>query len=284
MIRKRPTTVLGHPLDPKVITLAEETQRAFPSKELLIHPIQLAEKESGKADLDPKAPAVSMPEISGYIAIWIKREFSTEEFNAVLAEELIHHLQACHQFPEVISFKSIVSVPLEPYRSLLTRFRQDMCSIVYDIDAHREMKHRGIDLDPILREDLRNVRDAISEANSSPRKLRELREGRGKVRVFPQYLLWWFDLFKLDFHPYTNHWRKEINPWFWEHVNEGVMRTWEELTKFVQKHPIVNSLSAQRALTEISKTLLECVPTFRPKRVSGRSIQGLLITELVPVS
>lgn len=282
MSRKRLTTVLGHPLDPKVIALAEEVQGAFPSKELIIHPIQLAEKESGKT-VDSQAPAVSMPEISGYIAIWIKQEFSTEEFNAVLAEELIHHLQAYHQFPEVISLKSILGVTLDPYRNLLTDFRQDLCSNVYDIDAHREMKQRGVGLDPILRGDLTNVKHGISEASSSPQKLRQLRKGQGRISGFPQYLLWWFDLFELNFSLYVDRWRKEINPWFWEHINENVMRTWEELTMFVQRHPIVNPPSAQRALTEIFRTLLNSIPAFRPKRVSGREIEALLVKQPVPV-
>ena len=282
MSGKRLTTLLSHPLDPKVIALAEEVQGAFPSKELLIHTIQLAEKESGKT-VDSQAPAVSMPEISGYIAIWIKQEFSTEEFNAVLAEELIHHLQAYHQFPEIISLEPISGVALEPYRNLLTGFRQDLCSTVYDIDAHRKMKQRGMGLDPILRGDLTNVRHAISEACSSPQKLRELRKGQGRISGFPQYLLWWFDLYELNFPLYVDRWKKEINPWFWEHINENVMRTWKELTRFVQRRPIVNSPSAQRALTEIFRTLPKCIPAFRPKRISGREIQALLVKQLVPV-
>lgn len=199
-----------------------------------------------------------------------------------MAEELIHHLQAYQQFPEITCLESMSCVSLEPFRNSLTNFRQEITSIIYDINAHLAMKQREISLNQILQSDLKNARNAIADANSSPQKLRELKEGKGKISGFPQYLLWWFDLFELGHYPYVDYWRKEINPWFCEHVNESVMRTWEELTGFIHQYPVIDPLSAQRALTEICMTLLNCVPTFSPKRTSGRSLQVLLMKDLVP--
>lgn len=37
-------------------------------------------------------------------------------------------------------------------------------------------------------------------------------KGTGRISGFPQHLLWWFDLFELNFPLYVDRWGKEINP------------------------------------------------------------------------
>lgn len=70
-------TIMGHKISSGVKKVISEVQRAFPSKKLLVHPYELAEEESGKR-VDPNALAVSMPEIDGYIAIWIVKRLETD--------------------------------------------------------------------------------------------------------------------------------------------------------------------------------------------------------------
>ena len=105
-----------------------------------------------------------------------------------------------------------MGVTFTQFASQLEAFCKNLVSIVCDLDAHFRMLDDGIDLETLLATDLRLVRNAIAESNSSQSKLAELRTGKATVSSFPTYLLWWFDLCELGFSKYVKFGTRKLDP------------------------------------------------------------------------
>lgn len=265
--------VLGHPLSKKVKELSSEVQTIFPNKRFHIDKPENAPKELGA--VQPDCDAFTRPDITEYIAIWIRTDLPNEEFNAVLAEELLHHKQAYEGFPEITNLR-----PLKPeinYRCFaeeIHTFGLEICSVICDLDAHRRMQTIPINIEPLLATDLRHFRNAIAEKNASEDSLKELKAGRATFTAFPKYLLWWFDLLELGFSKYVSAWQDEIRPWL-VNVMPDTLKRWDELTTFIHNNPIIDAESAKQAITVVCERLLSGVPTLEPKTTCGISVPSL---------
>ena len=77
--------ILGQLLNEKVQYLKSQVQALFPNKKYHIGKLEYATEEQGK-EVRTDCFAVSMPEITECIAIWINPDLPNEEFNGVLAE------------------------------------------------------------------------------------------------------------------------------------------------------------------------------------------------------
>lgn len=267
-------TIMGHCVSDELRKLFEEVECAFPSKRLLIHPYKFAERESGK-QVKPKAKAVSMPEIDDYIAIWIKQNLPTDEFNAVLAEEALHHLQAKEGWSEIRGLNLYLGSSAKSITDNLT-------STIFDLGAHQEMMRRRINLKPLLQDDMIRIKQAIRAAKGSSQTLRKLKGGRSRRCGFPDYLLWWFNLYALGIKPYRNEWKRKIRPWFDKHVNPNVMKEWDSLTGFVLQFSTLDANSARRIIVQTCQVLFGCNPILGPRGTSGRLLKCLLLNELIP--
>jgi len=267
--------ILGQMLNKKVQYLKSQVQARFPNKKYHIGKLANAMEEQGK-EVRTDCFAVSMPEITECIAIWINPDLPNEEFNSVLAEELFHHIQAFEQYPTIVGLNPVkLGVNFAPFASQLEAFCKNLVSIVCDLDAHSRMLDYGINLETILATDLRLVRNAIAEASSSQSKLAELRTGKATISSFPTYLLWWFDLCELGFSKYVKIWNEEIRPWFVQKLSKETMECWDELTEFIHNNPVTDSQSAERALRTICERLVCGTPSFAQIRTSGRSVPHL---------
>lgn len=98
--------ILEHPLNKKVQELKHQVQAIFPNKKYHIGKLANAMLEQDK-EVKKECFAVSMPEITECIAIWINPDLPNEEFNSVLAEELLHHMQAYEKFPTIVGLQAI---------------------------------------------------------------------------------------------------------------------------------------------------------------------------------
>lgn len=267
--------ILGHQLNKKVQDLKSQVQGIFPNKKYHIGKLANATEEQGK-EIKTDCLAVSMPEITECIAIWINPDLPNEEFNGVLAEELLHHMQAYEEFPTIVGLQPTkIGVNFAPFASQLEAFCKNLVSVICDLDAHSRMLNYGIDLESLLATDLRLVRNAIDESNLSESKLTELRAGKATVASFPNYLLWWFDLYELGFSKYVKIWNGEIRPWFAQTLSDDSIQCWGELTEFVHNNPVTDSQSAKKALRTICERLVCGTPIFASIRTSGRSVQSL---------
>lgn len=272
--------ILGHRISAGVQELVYEVLYAFPSKELLIHPYDLADVESGK-QVDPKAQAVSMPEIDEYIVIWIKPNLETEEFNAVLAEELVHHLQAKDGFCQISGLIPLPGFHYNPV-AIIKGFTDPLTSCVWDIASRSTIIEKKIDVSPLLKMDYRNAMHAINEAKSSPEKFEKLKRGEGRISNFPNYLLWWYDLSKLNIKPFSELWKDEVYPGFEDVMNYDVLNEWNELTSFVGEFDKIGKDDANQIMTKVCEQLIGARPVLERKRTRGRKLKELRITELVP--
>jgi hypothetical protein len=260
--------VLGQPLSQKVKELISEVQTIFPNKGFHIAKFEDASKELGSMQPMTDCIGASLPAITEFIAIWIRTDLPNEEFNAVLAEELLHHKQAYEGFPEIIDLRP------RGFTSEIDDFVMEISSIICDLDAHHRMKTTGLDIEPLLATDLRNIRNSIKLLNSSEANIAPLKAGLATVSYFPKYLLFWFDLCDLGFLKYNSIWQNEINPWFID-VMPDTLRRWDELTTFIHNNPIINAESAKKAITIICQSLLYRTPTLRPKITHGISFPYL---------
>lgn len=266
--------VLGQPIDKKINELMSEIQAIFPTKELHIRKLEDAAKELEVGAIQLDCDAFCDPAITNYIAIWIKADLPNEEFNAILAEELLHHKQAYEGFPEIIALQ-----PKKPdiaYRDIyeIHNFGLQIVSIICDLDAHRRMLTIPINIEPLLATDLRNFQNTIKEINASADKLKALKTRYAKFTVFPKYLLWWFDLCELGFPKYVSFWNQEIRPWLTK-VMPDTIGIWDYLTGFIHKNPIIDSDSAKQALDLVFDVLLDGVPTLERKKTHGKSLLQL---------
>ena len=267
--------ILGQLLTERVQYLKSKVQTLFPNKKYYIGDYRNAVEEQGK-EVRTDCFAVSMPEITECIAIWINPALPNSEFNAVLAEELFHHIQASEQYSTIVGLNPTrMGVNFAPFASHLEAFCKNLVSIICDLDAHSRMLDYGIDLETLIATDLRCARNAIAESNSSKAKLAELQEGKATVSSFPSYLLWWFDLYELGFSKYMKIWNEEIRPWFVQKLSKDTIECWDELTEFVHNNPVVNSQSAERVLKAICERLVCGTPSFEPMKTRGRSVPNL---------
>lgn len=255
--------VLGQPLSKKVKELISEVQTIFPNKQFHIGKLEDLAKESGVRQPMQDCIAASSPAITECIAIWIRADLPNEEFNAVLAEELLHHKQAYEGFPEIIDLR-----PRGLTYEIFT-FGLEISSIICDLDAHRRMETSRINIEPLLVTDLRNLRNSITELNASEENLNALKDGFAKVSYFPKYLLFWFDLCELGFPKYVSAWQDEIRPWF-VNVMPDTLRRWDELTTFIHNNPIIDAESAKQAITIVFESLLSRTPILKPRPTRGR--------------
>ena len=267
--------ILGQMLTEKVQHLKSKVQALFSNKKYHIGELARAIEEQGK-EVRADCFAVSMPEISECIAIWINPDLPNSEFNAVLAEELFHHIQASEQYPTIVGLNPTkMTAKFVAPASLFEAFCKNLVSIVCDLDAHSRMLDYGIDLETIIVTDLRLVRNAIAESNSSQSKLEEFKKGKATVSSFSIYLLWWFDLCELGFSKYVKIWNEEIRPWFVQKLSKDTIECWDELIEFVHNNPVTDSKSAERALRTICERLVCGTPIFDRIRTSGRSVPHL---------
>jgi hypothetical protein len=267
--------ILGQLLNEKVKCLKSHVQVLFPNKKYHIGELANAMEEQDK-EVKTDCIAVSMPEITECIAIWINPDLPNEEFNSVLAEELFHHIQASEQYPTIVGLNATKrGVNFTRFASQLEAFCKNLVSIICDLDAHSRMLDYGIDLETILATDLRLVTNAIAESDSSESKLIELRQGKAIISSFPPYLLWWFDLCELGFPKYVKIWNEDIRPWFVQKLSKDTMECWDELTEFIHNNPVTDSKSAERAIRVICERLVCGTPNFVPIRTSGRSVSHL---------
>jgi hypothetical protein len=266
--------VLGQPITKEIKELMSEVQTIFPNKQFHISKLEDSITELGTSTV-PNCIAFSDTTITDYIAIWIRTDLPIEEFNVVLAEELLHHKQAYEGFPEITCLRPIrPEISYNSRASEIYRFGLEICSIICDLDAHRQMKTIQINIEPLLATDLRNLRNSIDELNSSELNLKALKAGLAKFSFFPKYLLFWFDLFDLGFQEYISIWQAEIRPWFVK-VMPDTMKIWNNLTDFIHSNPIANKESAEKALIITFESLLSGVPTLAPKKTSDKSIMPL---------
>jgi hypothetical protein len=267
--------ILEQLLTKEVQQLKSEVQTLFPNKKYHIGYLEDVMKELGK-EVRTDCFAVSMPEITECIAIWIKSNLSNNEFNAVLAEELFHHMQAAEQYPTIYGLNPTkMEVNFARCASQLEAFCKNLVSIISDLDAHSRMIDYGIDLETLIVTDLRLVKNAIAESNSDQSKLEELKKGKATISCFSIYLLWWFDLCELGFSKYVKIWNEEIRPWFVQKLSTDTIECWDELTEFVNKNPVTNPKSAERALKTICERLVSGTPSFAPIPINGRSVPSL---------
>jgi hypothetical protein len=267
--------VLGHLLNERIKELKAQIQLLFPNKKFHIGELSQVKAEQGK-DVQADCLAVSMPEITECIAIWINSKLPTVEFNSVLAEELFHHKQAFEEYSTIIGLDSLKQYScFKQDAKVLEALCEELVSIVLDLDAHSRMRYSSIDLEPILSTELRFVNEAIAECISSVSKLAELKAGKATISAFAKYLLWWFDLYELGVPSYVKTWNEKIRPWFVENLQEGNMDCWDELTEFIHNNPVTNPRSAEMALTTICQRLFFGKPVFAKIRISGRSVPTL---------
>jgi hypothetical protein len=267
--------ILGHPISNEVKQLLSEVQAFFPNKSYHIGKLEDAEKELGVVQPKPDCDAVCQPAITEFIAIWIKTCLPDEEFNAVLAEELLHNKQAYLGFPEIVSLQpNRAEISYRGNEKSVYSFGCEIISIICDLDAHRQMATLKINLEPLVATDVRHCRDAIVEASSSEAKLTFLKAGSCHVTAFPHYLLWWYDVFELGLSRYVSVWQDEIKPWF-DRVMPETMKIWDELTVYVHNNPVADAESANRVITVIFEKLLSGTPTLKPKKTSGISVPSL---------
>lgn len=267
--------ILGHQLNERVRELKSQVQTIFPNKRYHIGKLADALTEQGNP-VKTDCFAVSMPEITECIAIWINPALSNDEFNSVLAEELYHNIQASENFPTIIGLDPIrFGTNFARYALQLEAYCKDLVSIICDLDAHRRMARNGIDLNPLLKTDLQLVRNAIDQAIASESKLTELKAGKASVASFPLYLLWWFDLYEMGFPEYSTIWNKEIREWFAKTLPTENIKIWDGLTAYVHNNPVVDSQSAKLVLDFICRELLYGAPCFVSVRTSGRSVPNL---------
>jgi|WetSurMetagenome_2_1015567.scaffolds.fasta_scaffold26128_5 hypothetical protein len=267
--------ILGHLLNEQVKELKSQIQLLFPDKKYHIGELTKAKEEQGK-DVNTDCLAVSMPEITECIAIWLNSKLPSVEFNSVLAEELFHHKQAFEKYSTIIGLNPTKQgVNFSRVATYLEALCKELVSIVLDLDAHSRMRDSNIDLEPILSTDLRFVSEAIAESASSFSKLAELKDGKATISAFPNYLLWWFDLNELGVPSYVKTWNEKIRPWFVQNLSKDNMECWDELTEFIHNHPVTDSRSAEIALTIICQRLFFGTPVFSQIRTSGRSVSNL---------
>jgi len=186
---------LDHQLTPQVARLVNEVESAFPQKRLRIREYGSARDELREPV--PDVQALARPDVTSWIAIWIKETLSDHEFNSTLAEELIHQLQAAQGFTN-LRFSS-------PFGQELLRRGFALTSKLLDIHAHVEMRERQIDTDVLMRYDAQRAIELVQNMSKDHVKLEDLRRAKAGpllvsgewasrvicVQNFPDYLQYW---------------------------------------------------------------------------------------------
>lgn len=201
-----------------------------------------------------------------------------------MAEEIVHHLQAKEGFPEIVNL-----FPLGyhyPYnlQVIKEKFADPLISVIFDIASRRYLLERGINIIPLLKRDLKNVRNAMNEALKNPVKLKKLRLGDEYIRIanFPNYLLWWYDLYRLGLKPYHAIWENEVYPTFKGIMNSSVLSEWGNLTSFIGEFKVITKNEAALVMEEVCKQLVKAKPKLKQRRTHGRPLKSLKLKELVP--
>lgn len=267
--------ILGHNIIEDVQKLIREVITYFPKKELLIHPLYIAEQELGETINYNVLGSAELP-LNKYIGIWIKEDCSTSIFNTILAEELYHYIQAYKKYPFICGLKFY---PYQERNKYYTKFKDLLVKIILDLDAHNHLISRKIDLTPLQ---LQYYNDAIKEFNSMTKEqLDKLFQPNQNAIYFPQYLLLWYDLYYLS-SPFKKKWETDINQWFLNQIHIQTQKAWYSLIKFIEKYPINSRQSSKKAMTKISRKLIYYTPLYSELSTTGKEIAKLIIKELVP--
>lgn len=261
--------ILGHNINDNVQILIEEVTSLFPHKEFLVHPLSFIEKELGET-YSHNVNGISKPSLTDYVGIWINENLTTDEFNIILAEELCHQRQAYYEYPTLFGFS---------YDKNIRTFGYSLYNNILDIDAHLHLFKRGFDLTPIQNLD---YLDAIDSIKTFPREQLSLYSQHNVYfMLFPQYLLWWFDLVQLQ-SGLRDKWDLEINSWFSSILPPETITLWANLLRYIANHPVQSPRSAKTLMTEICRKLVKIMPVFTEMKTTGLHID-LKIKELVPI-
>ena len=261
--------ILGHNIDDNVKVLIEEVTSYFPHKELLVHPLSLAERELGET-YSYNINGISKPSLTDYIGIWINENHTNSEFNIILAEELCHHRQAYYEYRTIFGYS---------HSEYIRTFGNLLYNSILDIDAHFFLFKRGFDLTPILNLDYLDAIDSIKTFTKEQQSLYS--QHNLYFMLFPQYLLWWFDLVHL--HSGLKYkWETEINSWFSSILPPETIALWAKLLRFIANRPLHSSRSVETLMTRISRELVEIMPVFTAMETTGLHID-LIMKELVPI-
>jgi len=269
---------LGHQLTPQVDRLVEAVESAFPQKQLRIREYNWAEYELGER-VDPASQALARPDVTSWIAIWIKETLPDNEFNSTLAEELIHHLQAAQGFTNLRALSQVGQTLVRDCHFALT-------SKLLDIHAHAQMQERQIDTDVLTRCDARMAVELVSNMSEDPTELDKLRgaeagpllvNGRRATRVvcvvnFPIYLQYWSRI-RLSSDPeIRNAWR--ILESFFDRYSWRLVDFWNDILDGVRPHLIVDldsNIVAQLIILSELGLSLHVVPDTFP--TSGKDLR-----------
>lgn len=176
--------ILGHEVHGEILPLIDEVRAAFPGKILRIAPYERAGQEL-RREVDPVNSALAEPGIDSYIAVWIKPDLPDEEFQAALAEELFHHLQAANGAGAVDYVEGMNGDPVA-----IKAFWHNLSSIAWDLEAHRKLDMLGLHA-PVRPIVMARFRRAVEHAEENPVPHQQ---GMQKFGALPTYILWFWDL------------------------------------------------------------------------------------------
>ena len=214
---------------------------------------------------------MSEASLTDYIGIWIKENLMTDEFNFILAEELCHHRQAYYKYYTISVFGN----------EHIRWFGGMLYNNILDIDAHLYLFERGFDLTPIQNLDYVEAIYSIKTFTQEQR----LYSQQVPFMLFPQYLLWWFDLVYLK-SSFMDKWETEIYNWFSNILPPETIALWDDLREFVVNHPVrlrrrAQSRLVETLMTRICRELVRIMPVFTEMETTGLNV-NLMCTELVP--
>jgi len=268
-------TILGHEIN-KLILILLKNLRSYSDKQILIHPYEILEEESG-IPADPTNMAVSISRYTNYNCIWIKTKVDTKEFNAILAEEIMHLIQIFERYPTITTYKFLTKKRSK--QEFYEKMREDITKIVFDIDAHYRLYNIGFDILPLIRSDYSQAKKSIENIDSDTIQL--LSNPFTHAGPFIQYLLWWYDLSEIP-SEFNSLWEDQIYPWYKSHINPNTFSLWEDVIEKINKSGLGNAECIQKVLQIIWKNILFCEPSFGVWATSGSSLKTIKIRELIP--